>query len=82
MTLGTIDAVTVIAVRKKAKETRAEVDIGGNPKESTQVRLDTDKEVRTIPTLNQLSLRYLNDYTLLKNPSLNRMFTGFVAVAL
>ncbi len=66
MTLGATDTVNVSAARKKAKELRAEVDLGGNPKATIQARLDTDKEVRTIPTLNQLSLRYLNEYALLQ----------------
>ncbi|WP_373085283.1 tyrosine-type recombinase/integrase [Sneathiella sp.] len=66
MTLGATDAVKISAARKKAKELRAEVDLGGNPKASIQARIDTDKETRSIPTLNQLSLRYLNEYALLK----------------
>jgi len=64
MTLGSTDTVKISAARKKAKELRAEVDLGGNPKETIQKKIDTENEVRSIPTLNQLSLRYLNEHAL------------------
>lgn len=66
MALGSSDAVKVSAARKKAKQFRAEVDLGGNPKAEIQAEIDADNEVRTIPTLNELSLRYLNDHALHK----------------
>ena len=64
MTLGSTDTAKVSAARKKAKELRAEVDLGGNPKAAIQAKIDADNDIRSIPTLNQLSLRYLNEHAL------------------
>lgn len=64
MTLGSPATVKVSAARKKARELRAEVDLGGNPKETIEARVIAIKESKSIPTLNQLSLRYLSEYAL------------------
>jgi len=64
MTLGSTGSVKVSAARKKARELRAEVDLGGNPKETIEARVAAIKESKSIPTLNQLSLRYLSEYAL------------------
>jgi len=64
MTLGTPNTVKVGAARKKAKELRATVDLGGNPKANIKAQIDADNQDRSIPTLNQLSLRYLNEHAL------------------
>ena len=66
MSLGSAGAVRVSAARKKAKELRAEVDLGGDPKATIQAQIDSDKEVRSIPTLNELSMRYLNEHALIQ----------------
>jgi integrase len=64
MTLGSTGSVKVSAARKKARELRAEVDLGGNPKETIEARVTAIKESKSVPTLNQLSLRYLSEYAL------------------
>lgn len=64
MTLGSPGTVKVSAARKKAKELRAEVDLGGNPKETIEARVAAIKEAKSIPTLNQLCLRYLEEHSL------------------
>ena len=64
MTLGSTNTVKVSAARNKAKKLRAEVDLGGNPKAAIQAKIEADNEVHSIPTLNQLSLRYLNEHAL------------------
>ena len=64
MALGPTNSVKTSAARKRAKELRAEVDLGGDPKAEIQAKVDADNEVRSIPTLNELSLRYLNEHAL------------------
>jgi len=64
MTLGATDTVKISAARKKAKELRAEIDLGGNPKADILSKIETDNQDRSIPTLNQLSLRFLNEHAL------------------
>ena len=64
MSLGSTDNVKVSAARKKAKELRADVDLGGNPKAKIQDMVDADNEVRATPILNQLSMRYLQEHAL------------------
>ena len=64
MTLGSTSTVKVSAARRKARELRAEVDLGGDPKAAIQAKINADNEARSIPTLNQLSLRYLKEHAL------------------
>ena len=64
MTLGATDTDKISAARKKAKELRAEIDLGGNPKADILSKIETDNQDRSIPTLNQLSLRFLNEHAL------------------
>ena len=64
MSLGSAHTGKVSAARKKALELRAEVDLGGNPKATIQAKIDADNKVLAIPTLNQLSLRYLKEHAL------------------
>lgn len=64
MSLGPTNTVKVSAARNKARELRAEVDLGGDPKADIQAKIVADNEDRSTPTLNQLSLRYLNEHAL------------------
>ena len=66
MSLGPTDSVKLSAARKKAKDLRAKIDLGGDPKAEIQAKVDADNEDRLIPTLNELSLRYLNEHALHK----------------